>query len=81
MNKSVILPKIPTLPNEPAAAMRGTVVRRQVGATKHGNENRKYDLLSPLPTGMQAHMRLPAVSWQQYINKNETYNYENFNFN
>ena len=47
MNKSVILPKIPTLPNEPAAAMRGTVVRRQVGATKHGNENRKYDLLSP----------------------------------
>ena len=27
--------------------MRGIVVQRQVGATKHGNENRKYDLLSP----------------------------------
>ena len=27
--------------------MRGAVVRRLVGATKHGNENRRYDLLSP----------------------------------
>jgi len=27
--------------------MRGTVVRRPIGATKHGNENRKYELLSP----------------------------------
>ena len=27
--------------------MRGAVVRKLVGATKHGNENRRYDLLSP----------------------------------
>ena len=27
--------------------MRGVVVRRQFGATKHGNENRIYELLSP----------------------------------
>ena len=26
---------------------RGAMVRIGVGATKHGNENRKYDLLSP----------------------------------
>jgi len=27
--------------------MRGAVVWRQVGVTKHGNGNRKYELLSP----------------------------------
>jgi len=27
--------------------MRGAVERRVVRANKHGNENRKYDLLSP----------------------------------
>ena len=27
--------------------MRGAVERRVVDATKHGNENQRYDLLSP----------------------------------
>ena len=27
--------------------MRGAVVRMLVGATKHGNENQRYELLSP----------------------------------
>jgi hypothetical protein len=36
-----------TAHNEPSTAMRGAVVRRLVGATKHGNENLRYDLLSP----------------------------------
>ncbi len=31
------------------STMRGAVVRRQVGATKHGNENRRYDLLLDIP--------------------------------
>ena len=27
--------------------MRRALVRRQIGATEHGNENQRYDLLSP----------------------------------
>ena len=37
--------KLPPTSRQPT--MRGAVVRRLVGATKHGNENRKYELLSP----------------------------------
>ena len=35
------------LPTSRQPTMRGAMVRRQVGATKHGNVKRKYELLSP----------------------------------
>jgi len=50
--------------------MRGAVVRRQVGATKHGNENRRYDLL--LPAHAAAGGALPAKASNMGTNQTAT---------
>ena len=48
--------------------MRGAVERRVVGATKHENENRKYELLSPAHAAAGGALATSGKKRRRYVN-------------